>query len=174
MLTQIVTAAITATDDSKAMRFATHMAHHGLSYATKEEYEFRFGLFSETDDYINESNMNPDNTYVLGHNKFSAMTKDEKKKYFGRLPTQVNQDVEVYDEPLGDTNDAIDWRTKGAVNPIQDQGGCGSCWAFSVTAAMEGAHKIKSGTLLKLSEQELVDCDTKDSGCNGGLETNAF
>jgi len=82
--------------------------------------------------------------------------------------------VSAFDEPLGESNDAIDWRTKGAVNPVQDQGQCGSCWAFSSTAAMEGAHFIKTGSLLKLSEQELVDCDPQSEGCNGGLEIYAF
>ena len=70
--------------------------------------------------------------------------------------------------------DSIDWRTAGAVNPVQDQGQCGSCWSFSSTAAMEGEHFIKTGTLLKLSEQQFVDCDPQSSGCNGGLEMWAF
>jgi len=53
----------------------------------------------------------------------------------------------------------VDWRTKGAVNPVQNQGQCGSCWAFSSTAALEGAHFLNSGNLLKLSESQFVDCD---------------
>lgn len=69
---------------------------------------------------------------------------------------------------------SVDWRTKGAVNPVQDQGQCGSCWAFSSTAAMEGEHFLKTGKLLKLSEQQFVDCDPKSEGCNGGLEAYAF
>ncbi|XBH77687.1 hypothetical protein VPH35_104123 [Triticum aestivum] len=62
----------------------------------------------------------------------------------------------------------MDWRTKGAVTPIKDQGQCGCCWAFSTVASMEGIVKLSTGKLISLSEQELVDCDFID---NGGLTT---
>ncbi|PSS16466.1 Senescence-specific cysteine protease [Actinidia chinensis var. chinensis] len=64
----------------------------------------------------------------------------------------------------------MDWRKKGDVTPVKDQGQCGCCWAFSAMAAMEGINQLTTGKLISLSEQELANCDMfgEDQGCNGG------
>lgn len=65
---------------------------------------------------------------------------------------------------------SLDLRDHGAVNPIQDQGHCGGCWAFSITAAIEGARVIQnSGSLEKFAEQQQIDCSRKSFGCDGGI-----
>jgi len=153
-------------------KFVDHMASYGLSYGTDAEYQFRLEQFAAADAEIQRINADPENTYQVAHNKFSTMTKDEFKRVLGKkAPIEHDSVTELSTANL---TGAVDWRTKGAVNPVQDQGQCGSCWAFSSTAAMEGEHFIKTGTLLKLSEQQFVDCDPQSSGCNGGLEMWAF
>jgi C1A family cysteine protease len=73
-----------------------------------------------------------------------------------------------------DLQNEVNWVTKGAVNPVKSQGHCGSCWAFSATASIEGAHFVATKKLLSLSEQQLVDCNTSSHGCNGGGMGGSF
>jgi C1A family cysteine protease len=150
-----------------------HIIKFGLNMPSVEEYNQRRELFSEMDSFIaahNETNA----SFTLGHNQFSHMTEGEKARTRGLL----NPEYLMAGEPKVFSEDSlpssVDWRTANAVNPIQDQGHCGSCWAFSTMAAVEGAHAIATGELLKFSEQQLVDCSTLNNGCNGGSMALAF
>jgi cathepsin F len=70
--------------------------------------------------------------------------------------------------------DSWSWKDQGVVSAVKDQGSCGSCWAFATMANLEGLYALKKGVVKTFSEQQLVDCDTTDSGCNGGLMEYAF
>jgi cathepsin L len=118
--------------------------------------------------------------WEMGVNAFTDMTNKEfSDMYLGYKPRQNDylRSRNLHVAPEGQViGDSLDWRTSGAVTPIKDQGQCGSCWAFSTTGSVEGANKIKSGSLQSVSEQQLVDCagSSGNQGCNGGLMDDAF
>jgi len=75
--------------------------------------------------------------------------------------------------------DELDWRTKGVVTPVKNQGGCGSCWAFSAAETVESAYGMatlardgKAASIPILAPQQLVDCapNPKHCGGTGGCE----
>merc|ERR1711862_155667 len=106
------------------------------------------------------------------HEEFKMMYVGNK--YTARPDEERN--VVILSEDEIDLDAGVDWRTKGIVNPVKNQGSCGSCWAFSAVAAMEGAYAQKHGSLKSFSEQQLVDCSMKQGnhGCQGGLMDFAF
>lgn len=117
-------------------------------------------------------------SFYLGENQFADMTNEEFRRVMNgfkpKAPlTPKNYQTGMYKNVLAAT---VDWRTKGYVTPIKDQGQCGSCWAFSSTGSLEGQHFKATGKLVSLSESNLVDCSQKEGnmGCSGGLMDQAF
>jgi cathepsin L len=118
-------------------------------------------------------------SYTLGINKYSDMEHSEFVKMMNGYKrgnttrvgaTYMSPNVKVA------IPDSVDWRTKGYVTPVKDQGQCGSCWSFSATGSLEGQHFRANGKLVSLSEQNLVDCSRSygNNGCEGGLMDFAF
>jgi C1A family cysteine protease len=157
-------------------RFSRWLKEHGKTFATPAEYFHRLAVFAKTHTKIEEHNAK-ETTYTLGHNQFSHMTEEEfiAKNTGLNLPQDYERHI-VAENNLGDIPDTLDWRTKGAVNPVKNQANCGSCWAFSATASVEGAWALSGHTLENLSEQQLVDCSKSfgNQGCNGGWMDYGF
>merc|ERR1712066_261087 len=113
-------------------------------------------------------------TFWCGVNEWSDLTDAEYEARNGYRMEDHPVTGPVRNGDAATAPDAVDWRSQGAVNGVKDQGQCGSCWAFSTVASLEGQQAIVNGNLPDCSEQQLVDCDPKSSGCNGGLMTYAF
>lgn len=159
------------TEDAEFFKF---MSKYGKSYGTKEEFEFRSQQFKQNMAKVAMNNARNDVSYQIGINKFADWTPAEYKRLLGyKKQVRGTQNIKLLDTAIPDS---VDWRAKGAVTPVKDQGQCGSCWSFSATGAMEGHYQIAHGNLLSFSEQQLVDCSQAqgNAGCNGGWMDSAF
>jgi len=158
--------------------FGRFMKEYGKSYDSVEEYAKRLGVFAENMERV--AKMNAEHVLingeaVFGVTKFSDLTPEEfKATYLTYRPSNRTRNVKdpVIEGPIA--ND-IDWVSKGAVTPVKDQGRCGSCWAFSATAAIESYAKLSGKYGLEvLSAQQINSCDKRDGGCNGGNTETAY
>ncbi|GKA61249.1 senescence-specific cysteine protease SAG39-like protein [Tanacetum coccineum] len=155
------------------------MALYGRVYKDEVEKEMRFKIFSNNVAYVEAFNAG-NRGYKLSVNEFADQTNEEFKAIrngfkFPTEPTSARTASFRYEDVTA-VPSSMDWRKKGAVTPIKNQGQCGSCWAFSTIAATEGITQISTGKLISLSEQELVDCDRsgQDQGCGGGYMDGGF
>ncbi|EFN80374.1 Putative cysteine proteinase CG12163 [Harpegnathos saltator] len=166
-------------EDMRSERlFENFVNTYNRTYATEEERNLRLSIFRENLGIIRLLRKNEQGTGQYGVNQFADVSTEEFHAfYLGLRPdlrTENNIPLRQAEIPDIELPNSFDWRQKGAVTPVKNQGMCGSCWAFSVTGNVEGQYAIKHNKLLSLSEQELVDCDDLDEGCNGGLPDNAY
>uniref|UniRef100_A0A0E0JHY3 Uncharacterized protein n=1 Tax=Oryza punctata TaxID=4537 RepID=A0A0E0JHY3_ORYPU len=168
-----------AVDDGVTMQvFEEWMAKFGKTYPCHGEKERRFAVFRDNVRFIRS--YKPQATYdsAVRINQFADLTNGEfVATYTGaKPPATTHQHPKEAPRPVDPIwmPCCIDWRFKGAVTGVKDQGACGSSWAFAAVAAMEGLMKIRTGQLTPLSEQELVDCDGDSDGCGGGHTDTAF
>ncbi|XP_050204259.1 vignain-like [Mercurialis annua] len=168
-----------ASEESLRSLYERWRSHHTVSRSLTEKAQ-RFNVFKENLKHIHNVNQK-DKPYKLKLNKFADMTNHEFIQHYGgskvshyRMLHGPRRLTRFSHEDTDNLPAFVDWRKKGAVTAVKDQGKCGSCWAFSSVAAVEGINKIKSGELVSLSEQELVDCNSANHGCDGGLMEQAF
>ncbi|EAR96135.1 papain family cysteine protease (macronuclear) [Tetrahymena thermophila SB210] len=152
-------------------------------FINDDEKLFRQTVFLENFQKVQDHNSNTSHTYKLGLNQFSDMTQEEfaQKILTNHSIKSSSQKLSVSSSSTSSTSIAasFDWRTKGALTPVKNQGNCGSCWAFSATGVMESFNFIKNHVLTSFSEQQLVDCVTTNNGyvsygCNGGSYQQAL
>jgi cathepsin F len=160
-------------------KFQAFMEKHNKSYNTIEEFTARFKVFKANYLKLDKLAAFPDEkSFTLGMTKFSDLTPQEFKRTYLNLNSGIKHHMNrqtLHFESQGDEPTSFDYREKGVIGAVKDQGSCGSCWAFSAVGNIEGVNAIKTGKLLTLSEQQLVDCDRKvDEGCNGGDMDPAF
>jgi len=161
-----------------------YKATYQKSYACEAEDALRMKLFQENLKYIEEHNKlyeAGEKTFQMGMNQFTDLSLSEHNALHKGLilpdnPRKTKKERSLSDlvttTTLRPIPEELDWRTYNVVTPIKNQGNCGSCWAFSATGALEAQLARRTGKLLSLSEQQLVDCTYKGKygnyGCGGG------
>jgi cathepsin F len=176
-----------ASEESIFEQFQDFMKIHNKRYTTIEEFQLRWEIFRENYKRMEAlGNMadakDEEITYEAGVTQFSDLTPDEFAKQYltldishlKRLRALKSQNKLIPTFANGEAPNAWDWREKGVVSQVKNQGSCGSCWAFSAVGNIESLYAIKKNTSVLFSEQQLVDCDKVDQGCGGGLMEDAF
>nr|AAY45870.1 cathepsin L-like cysteine proteinase [Rotylenchulus reniformis] len=157
---------------------------HEKSYKNQQLETERMLAYLSNKQFIDKHNQafrEGKKSFSIGENHIADLPFSEYKKLNGyrrALGDNLRRNASTFLAPMniGDIPESVDWRDKQWVTEVKNQGQCGSCWAFSATGALEGQHARKTGQLVSLSEQNLVDCTKKygNMGCNGGLMDNAF
>jgi C1A family cysteine protease len=153
--------------------FVNFVQQFDKTYSTDQFFQ-KFSTFKYWMNRIREHNA-ANFTWTMGVNQFSDLMPEEFESTY--LTGYASSEQTPIDDmvSIAVPNADVDWRQKGAVTPVKNQGSCGSCWAFSTVGTIEGFVTVKkSQALVSLSPQQLVDCDKTDHGCSGGLPTNAI
>jgi cathepsin F len=164
----------TATDAS----FETWKKEHGKIYSG-EEHKTRYATFQANKQRVASLNADEDDTAEYSiEGPFADLTQAEFAKQI-LMPKQPPADLAALADqvqlPEGAGNvTSCDWRTKGAVTAVKNQGTLGTCWAFSTIGNLEGQYFQKTSDLKDLSVEQLVECDASDDPKNGTADCGEF
>ena len=154
--------------------FQKFIKKYNKHYSSMNEYLSRYQVFKMN---FMETSLKSTSSYKTGITKFSDLTFQEFSKIYLNLDYNALafQNYSPVDIKLSNgVPDSYDWRENGRVSEVKDQLSCGSCYAFATCGNLEGLYASNKGVIKTFSEQFLVDCDTGDSGCNGGLMQFTF
>eukprot|EP01015_Nassula_variabilis_P015867 TRINITY_DN2385_c0_g3_i3.p1 TRINITY_DN2385_c0_g3~~TRINITY_DN2385_c0_g3_i3.p1 ORF type:complete len:364 (+),score=53.13 TRINITY_DN2385_c0_g3_i3:58-1149(+) len=162
-------------DHVVAEAFRTWTAKYEKVYGSSDESGYRLAVFRQNFFRIKEFYEQGPKSYDLALNEFADLTNEEfRAKYLTLHVKQQEKNVKLL--PTDNLPESVNWVQSGIVNPVKDQRQCGSCWAFSTVAAIEGLYAQQTKELTRFSEQQLVDCtrDLGNLGCHGGYMTSSF
>ncbi|KAH9498478.1 hypothetical protein Btru_007613 [Bulinus truncatus] len=164
-------------DDHVHEGFERFKKEHNKQY-TPDEHDYRKEIFRRNLRFINSKNRAGLN-YTLAVNHLADLTVKEIKTLIGCRYSHNNHVGQKFDSKAFNKQSVPEqwnWRLIGAVTPVKDQATCGSCWSFGVTGTIEGANFLKTGNLVRLSEQQLIDCSWGfgNYGCDGGMENSTY
>jgi len=156
--------------------FTNFVSDFNRNYATKDEFEMRKNLFETRIRDIIRHNKDTTKTWKRGVNEFSDLTEQEFNVRLGVRREMLYQtrkheahvlQKETPAHLLKDLPAEVDWRQKGIVTPVKDQGSCGSCWSFAAAQSIESQWALATGELYELSEQNILGCTENPKQCGG-------
>jgi cathepsin F len=164
-------------------QFEEFKRKYNKNYANQAEHEYRFRVFEQSLKRV-AAKSSKESLTRWGVTKFSDLTPEEFKAnhLMRNFDYSHMEEAQIWDQKntilAGKSSlpSEYDWKTKGKVTPVKNQGQCGSCWDFSATETVESVWAIAGHSLPVLSEQQTVDCDTngQDQGCDGGFPYGAY
>jgi len=177
VLALVATVSAATSEDLQFSQFLKFVDRYSKRYKSMDEFSQRFVAFQANLKRIEELNQAQPGENVFGITPFADMSAEEfKATKLGFVPSGHRN--HGHHAPVASSTNltatSVDWRTKGMVTPVKDQGQCGSCWAFSTAEAIESQWAMAGNTLTAFSPQQITSCDKTDAGCNGGDTPTAY